>query len=171
MKTTTTFIRGSFFVFITALLLTSCKKEKDDIRDNLVGKWNSGTSTFKTKVGDKTLLQYFTDQGMTASDAQVYAGLINLSLQQAFAGSITFNSDNTYTANLGSQADSGIWSIDDSGKKLTIDSATDPAITMDIVSLSSNELKLHIADTASEDLNNDNVPENISVDAELTFTR
>lgn len=171
MKTKTSIIRGSLFIIVTALFLSACEKDKDETRDDLVGKWNSGTSTFNTKVGDKTLLQYFTDLWMTASDAQVYAGLITLSLQQAFAGSITFNSDNTYTADLGGEADNGTWSINDDGNKLTIDSATDEAITMDIVNLSSNELKLHWTDTTAEDLNNDNVPENITVDADLNFTR
>lgn len=171
MKAKTSIIRGSFFVIATVILLTACKKKEDDTKDNLVGKWNSGTSTFNTKVGEKTLLQYFTDMGMTASDAQVYSGLITLSMQQAFAGSITFNSDNTYTSDLGGQADNGTWNVDGSGKQLTIDSATDNAITMDIVNLTSNELKVHWADTESEDLNNDNVPESISIDANLTFTR
>ena len=153
--------------------MISCEKDDDEDRENdLIGTWTSGTSTFNTMVGDKTLLQYLIDDmAMTPTDAQLYVSLYTVTLQQAFTGTFTLNSNNTYTANLGGQADSGTWSLNTAGNELTIDSSTDDPMVLTIERLTANELKVHWTETESEDLNDDTIPETIRVDVNLTFTK
>ena len=172
MKDTTSIIRKVLLILVTGVILTSCEKDKDNPEANLTGTWATGTSTFAAKVGDKTITQYFTDvMGLTASDAQLYTNLFNLTMQQSFSGTITLKSDKTYTSNLGGQADSGTWSLSPDSKKLTIDSATDPPIILDVVKLTATELQVRWSESGSEDLNDDNVPEAITVDVDMTFTK
>lgn len=159
-------------VLLTGMAFASCNKDDKDPGSNLIGNWTTQTSTFNAKVGDRSLSQYFTEvMGLSASDAQLYTNLFNVTLQQNFTGTIQFKSDNTYTSTLGGKSDSGTWNISSDEKKLTIDPANDPPVIFDIVSLSSNQMQLHATDSGSDDLNGDGTPENISVDVDLTFTK
>ena len=173
MKTNLTIVRNTVFIVLTGILMISCEKDDDEGRENdLIGTWTYGTSTFNTMVGDKALLQYLTDDmAMTPADAQLYASLFTFTLQQSYTGTLTFNSNNTYTANLGGQADSGTWSLSANGNELTIDSSTDDPMVLTIDRLTANELKVHWTETGSEDLNDDTIPETIRVDVNLTFTK
>jgi hypothetical protein len=109
--------------------------------------------------------------GLTASDAQLYTSIFNATLQQAFTGTIKVNADKTYTSDLGGTTDSGTWFLSADGKKLTIDSTTDPPMVFDVVKLTANELQLHSSETGTEDLNGDNTPETITIDITLKFTK
>lgn len=165
-------IRLFGIILVTGMFFTSCNKDDKDPGSNLVGNWTTQTSTFNAKVGDKTLNQYFTDvMGLSASDAQLYTNLFNVTLQQNFTGTIQFKSDNTYTSTLGGKSDNGTWNMSSDGKTLTIDPANDDPVTFDVVKLTSNQLQLHVSETGSDDLNGDNTPENITVDVDLTFTK
>ena len=55
-------------------------------------------------------------------------------------------SDNTYTATLGGEADSGTWSLSSDGKKLTIDSSTEEPMILDVIELTSSRLHLQGTD-------------------------
>lgn len=173
MKAKMSIFRNTLFIVLTGILLISCEKDEDEGRENdLVGTWNSGASTFNTMVGDKTLSQYFIDDmGMTTTDAQLYSNLFTVTLQQSFTGTLTFNSNNTYTSNFGGQADSGTWSLSADGKELTIDSSTGDPMVLTIERLTANELKVHWTETESEDINDDTIPETIRIDMNMTFTK
>lgn len=165
-------LKKIFLVLLVGVTISSCKKDTPSPTDNMVGTWKSGTSDFVAKVGDKTITQYFTDvMGLTASDAQLYTSIFNATLQQAFTGTIKVNADKTYTSDLGGTTDSGTWFLSTDGKKLTIDSNTDPPMVFDVVKLTANELQLHSSETGTEDLNGDNVPETITIDVSLKFTK
>jgi hypothetical protein len=123
-------------------------------------------------VGTKTLTQYYTDvMGLTADQALQYTTFVNLALMQSFTGTIQFKSDNTYTANLGGTPDSGTWSLSADGKKLTIDSSSAAPETADVTELTSNKLSVTLTTTVSEDLNGDNIPETLTVNVTIPFTR
>jgi hypothetical protein len=108
---------------------------------------------------------------MTPTDAQLYVSLYTVTLQQAFTGTFTLNSNNTYSTNLGGQADSGTWSLNAAGNELTIDSSTEDPMVLTIERLTANELMVHWTETESEDINDDTIPETIRVDVNLTFTK
>jgi hypothetical protein len=164
--------RNLILVFIIGLTLISCTKKDKTATDNLVGTWTSGTPVLTITVGTRTLLQYFTDvMGLSASQAQIYVTTVNMSIAQSFTGTFTAKSDNTYTSNIGGEADSGTWALSADGKKLTIDSATSSPEIYDVVELTANKLTLSISQSESDDLNGDNIPETINYTIQLVFTK
>ncbi|HZK60805.1 MAG TPA: DUF4923 family protein [Anaerovoracaceae bacterium] len=164
-------LRSFTYVLLLGLLLTSCSKD-DSPTDIIVGTWTAGSSTLTTMVGNKTLLQYFTDvMGLTAIEAQAYAALVDAAITQGFTGTIQIKSDNTYISNLGGESDTGTWSLSADGKKLTIDSSTDDPVILDIAELTSSKLHILMMDSMSEDLDGDDIPETISITADITFNK
>lgn len=163
-------MRVLFAIMITGTLVTSCKKDEDP-EDDIIGTWTTSSVTFDTQVDNKPILQYFTDLGISQEDAQAAVNFFNMTLQQSFTGTITFNSDNTYTSTLGGQSDSGTWSLSGDGDQLTVDSDSDEPFVLDIETLTGDRLVLSWNETGMEDVNDDNVPENISVDIRMTFEK
>lgn len=163
--------RTLLFMLVAGTLLTACQKSKDNTTNDLIGTWTAGTATVDTKVGGKPLTQYFTDQGYSATDAQTYSNLFIVTVQQAFAGTITFKSDNTYTTNFGGKNESGTWSLSSDGKQLTIDSSTDKPFVLNIESLTKNQLVANWSETDNADINGDNIPESITVNLRMTLTK
>lgn len=164
MENRKSIISTFLFVLLTGVVLTSCDKDKDDKDNNLVGTWTVDSTHVNATVNNKTMLQYFTDLGLSPTDAQTAATSFNQSVSQAFSGTINFKSDGTYTSSLGGQADNGTWTLNNTNDKLTVDSSTDNPITLNVTRLTNNKLELGWSDAASQDINNDNVPENIAVD-------
>lgn len=165
-------IKIFYVILIASLAVTSCKKDSSTSATLVGGTWTAGTPTFTALVGTRTLTQYFTDVvGLSADQALQYTALANLALMQSFTGTIQFKSDNTYTANLGGTPDSGTWSLSDDGKKLTIDSSTADPETADVTELTSNKLTVSLTESQSEDLNGDEIPETITVNVTIPFTR
>lgn len=171
MKDRISILRNLFVILLTGVLITSCEKDKPDPADNLVGTWTAESATVDAKVGGQTMNEYFTSLGYSAADAQLLTNLFNVTVQQNFTGTITFNSDKTYTSTLGNGSDSGTWALSNDNKQLTIDSTTDPAIILNIEKLSADELKVNWAETGQQDLNNDNVAESITANVKMTFTK
>lgn len=172
MKRTLANFRIICFVLIAGLTIASCKKDSNSSVTLSGGTWTAGTPTYTAMVGTKTLTQYFTDvMGLTATQAAQYTAAVNLAITQSFVGTIQFKSDNTYTANLGGQPDSGTWSLSADGKKLTIDSSSEAPQTLDVTKLTSNSLTVSSTVTESEDLNNDGTPETLTITVTLPFTR
>jgi hypothetical protein len=171
MKINSFQLRSFILVLITGLILVTCKKD-DKETNNLVGTWTTGTATYTATVGDKTLTQYYVDvMGMTPQEAALAVTLFSALLQQSLAGTITINANNTYTSTLGGVSESGTWSLSADGKKLTIDPSTDDPVTLDVTVLTSNQLTVGMLDYISEDLNGDEIPETITVNAVINFTR
>ena len=157
----------------TIVIFSACKKNEDNSPTaNLIGTWNTSSSSFSATIGDKTMTQYFIDvMGATASDAQLSTNLFNLMLQQAFTGTITFKADDTYTSTLGNQPDNGTWAISADGTKLTIDPSSGNAILLNIEQLTKSTLQVHTQESFSDDVNQDGTPETITADIDLTFTK
>jgi hypothetical protein len=150
------------FVLLTGVVITSCDKDDKDTND-IVGSWTVDSTNVNATVNNKTMLQYFTDLGLSPTDAQTAAQSFDQTVSQAFSGTINFKSDGTYTSTLGGQDDSGKWTLNDNKDKLTVDSSTDDPIILNVTKLTNNHLVLGWADAASQDINNDNVAENIAV--------
>jgi hypothetical protein len=163
MKKRKSIISTLLFVLLTGVVLTSCDKDDKNTND-LVGSWTVDSTNVNATVNSKTMLQYFTDLGLSPTDAQTAAQSFDRSVSQAFSGTINFKSDGTYTSNLGGQADSGTWTLNSSKDKLTVDSKTDNPVILNVTTLTGNQLVLNWSDSASQDINNDNIAENIAVD-------
>ncbi len=123
-------------------------------------------------VGDMTLNDYFIDvMGLTQEEADSYTAIYELILAQAFTGTMTMKSNNTYTSNLGGTADSGTWSLNPDQSVLTITSTTDGPTTLQVIELTSSKLRLHTTEITQEDLNSDGTNENMSISIDVTFTK
>jgi hypothetical protein len=171
MKMKLLVLRSFFLVLVTGMILSSCSKD-DSATDPIVGTWTAGTPTFSAMVGSKTLTQYFMeDMGLSQADANTYTAMFNLLFAEAFTGTITVKSNNTYTSTLGGEPDSGTWSLNSDKTELTIDSTDGDPMTLEVIELTSSKLRIHGSETVSEDLNSDGTPENIIVDIELVFTK
>jgi hypothetical protein len=130
------------------------------------------TTTFSVMIGNKTFTQYLIDElGLTAAEAQTYNTLFNTALQQTYTGTIIIKPDNTYTATMGGETDTGTWSLSSDSKKLTIDSSTDDPITFDVIDLTSSLLHLQAKESETDDLNGDDVPETLTITIDLTFSK
>lgn len=158
-------------ILFTSVMLIACEKDKDDPVDNLIGTWTAESADVDATVSGKTMTQYFTDLGYSAADAQLLADLFNVTIERNFTGTITFNSDKTYTANLGGQTDAGTWDLSSDNKQLTIDSNTDPVVVFDVETLTAGELVVKWTETGQEDINDDNIPETINVNVTMELNK
>ena len=171
MKMKPLFQKSFFLVLLTGLIFSSCKKDETKTED-IVGTWTAGTTTFTAMVGDMTLNDYFIDvMGLTQEEADSYTALYEMILEQAFTGTMTMKSNNTYTSNLGGTADSGTWSLNSDESELTITSTIDGPTTLDVIELTSSKLRLQTSEITQEDLNMDGTDENITVTVDVTFTK
>jgi hypothetical protein len=164
-------LRNFILVLIAGYVFSGCSKDKKATND-LIGTWTVGTTTLNTMVGTRTLVQYYTDVvGLSAAEAQTFSGVVNATIQQSFTGTIQIKSDNTYSATLGGKSESGTWSLNSAGTQLTIVSTSSGTNVFDIVQLTSSVLKIQLTEQVSEDLNNDGIPESITVNADVTFNK
>jgi len=171
MKMKPLFQKSFFLVLLTGLIFSSCKKDETKTED-IVGTWTAGTTTFTAMVGDMTLNDYFTDvMGLTQEEADSYTALYEMLLAQAFTGTMTMKSNNTYTSNLGGTADSGTWSLNSDESELTITSSIDGPTTLEVIELTSSKLRLYTSEITQEDLDGDGTDENITVTVDVTFTK
>jgi Lipocalin-like domain (DUF4923) len=171
MKANFKFIRNFSLIILAGFVFAACSK-KNGTSNDLVGTWTSGTSTITAMVGSKTLTQYFTDVvGLSSTVAQQYTNLFNQTAQQSIAGSIQVKSDGTYTSTLGGTNDTGTWKLSSDSKTLTVDPSSGTPITFNVVELTSSRLHVTFTQTDSQDLNGDGVPETITINIDLTFTK
>jgi len=167
-------------VFFTGLILSGCKKDEDE-DDNktpqelIVGTWTLGTPTYSVMIGTKTLVQWLKDEmDLSDTEAQMFAQMINAAIEEemgAGSGTVTIKSDGTYTANMDGDDDSGTWSLSADGKKVTIDSDSGDPMIFDVVTLTSSKLAMKMTETMNEDLNDDDVPEQMTVSVTMNFTK
>lgn len=170
MKMKQLVLRSFFLVLVTGLIISSCKK--DETSGGITGTWTAGTTTLNAMVGDKTLTQYFIDDmGLTQQEAQSYTALFEQIMKQSFTGTIQIKSDNTYTANLGGESDSGTWSLNADQTELTINSSTGGPMTFDVIELTSSKLHIQGTEVTNEDLNSDGIDEVLTVQIDITFTK
>lgn len=163
------FVKGIILVLFTGLVFTSCSKDSNPEED-ILGIWEVEGVDFEATIGTKSLLQYYMDEfSMTEPQAQVVMAAFGAALAQQFTGTIEIKADNTYTATMGEDSDTGTWSLSSDYEKLTLDSDADETIVLDIISLTSSKAVMGISEEISEDLNDDDVPEDISVTVEMTL--
>lgn len=164
-------IKGIFLVLFTGLVFASCSKDSDPEED-ILGTWTVGDVDFEATIGTKSLLQYYMDEfSMTEPQAQAAMAAFDAALTQQFTGTIEIRADSTYTATMGDESDTGTWSLSSDYKKLTLDSDADETIDLDIISLTSGKAVMGMPQSISEDLNDDDFPEDISVTVEMTLNK
>jgi hypothetical protein len=171
MKTKFFNLRNLITVIITGLILSSCSKDSTTTND-LIGTWNTQSSTFTATINGKTMTQYFMDDmGLTADEAQLAIGMFNTQMQQTFTGTIQMKSDNTYTSTMGGTTDTGTWSLSSDGKKITLDAGTEGSTILDVIELTPSKLHVSGTETTTDDLNADGIQDTMVVTIDLTLTK
>ena len=160
-------------ILSAVVVLSACNKDDDENQaDYLIGTWSTSASSFSATINNQAMSQYLVDvMGSTPADAQFSVNLFNLMLQQSFTGTITFKSDNTYTSTLGGQTENGTWTLGSDIQKLTIDPSTGGAVVFDVAQLTPSTLQIQTEETFMDDVNEDEIPETIVADVDLTFTK
>jgi hypothetical protein len=165
-------LRIFILVLMTGMILQACTKEDaETFKDYIIGTWTATTPTVSITVNSQTLVQFYTSEGLSAADAQAAAAMVNSMVAQGFTGTLQVKSDGTYIANFGGEADAGTWTLSEDGKKLTIDSNTDDAMTIDVVELTSSKLSLQTTETENADLNDDGTDETMTMNITLNFSK
>ncbi|HLF33963.1 MAG TPA: lipocalin family protein [Cyclobacteriaceae bacterium] len=163
------------WVLIVGLLLinfTSCNKEEETAQDNLIGTWTISDVTLDTDIGGKTVIQYFVEVlGFSEADAATYSAIFDAALEESFSGTVEIKSDNTYITTIDGNTDTGTWELSSDGKKLTLDGGTADEAIFDVISLTKNLLHINFTETQTEDLNEDTVPETITMEVDMTLTK
>jgi hypothetical protein len=157
-------------VLVTGLMFTSCKKDSDPV-DDIVGSWSWQGATFDIMIGNKTVNQYLIEDGWPADWAADVVTQYVEELEDDFEGLIQVKADQTYFSTLGGVSDSGTWSLSSDRKKLTIVSETDGSFVFDVAELTSITMKLQASDIYTDDVDDDEVPETMNIDYELSFTK
>ncbi|MFC2124130.1 lipocalin-like domain-containing protein [Bacteroidota bacterium] len=159
-----------FLLVLITFITASCEEDDAAKSSDITGLWTVSSASIEMNVGDKSLIQYLTDAlGITETEAQVFESLFETALSEGFVGTIEFKSDNTYESKFGGDADSGTWELSSDGTKITLDKGTADEITLDIISISDNTMKVGFSEEEQEDLDSDGMNETISINIELTL--
>ncbi len=178
LTTKTKMIRANYLlkslgaVIVSALILASCSKSNDSNPSSLIaGNWTVSTTTLTDSVNGGTLTEFYVGQGLSQSDAQLAAQAISSTIQQSFTGTINVKSDHTYVLTIAGNSQSGTWSINSAGDKLTTDPGTPAEVVYDIVHLDAHNLEIRFQTSIMQDINNDGTPETIDITADMTLTK
>jgi len=175
------FTKASSLILIclSLVLFNSCEKDEGEkVSSDLIGTWTVKESSMDVTVGGVDLVSYImTAFEIPEAQAQLFADLF-LADEGGMAptGTITIKDDNTYTANMDGESESGTWAVSMDGKTLTI-SGTDEygpySDDLTIVSLSSSQLVLSITEDSEDvDLDDDDVAETtLDFSITMTFTK
>jgi len=162
---------------LSLVFVTSCGDDDDDdvgSEDDLIGTWTVTGSEFEFTIDGEDLIEWLAEQlGLPASEAEGAAEQVEEELTEGggFSGSITFNSDGTFTSNFDGDSEGGNWTKNGSALTLTFDSPDEDPITLTIVSLNSSKLVLELSESGEEDIDGDGVDDELSIRVELTLDK
>ncbi len=106
---------------LSVIMFTGCGGDDDDdigSEDDLIGTWKSTGATIEFTIGDQDIVEWFAEQlGLSDAEAAQLADLFEEGFSEGFSGTITFNSDGTYSSNFEGDVETGDWTL--SGSTLT----------------------------------------------------
>jgi hypothetical protein len=131
------------FAFAIGLCLIACNKDDEPTpRDLILGKWTVSNLDTEVKVGNSSLLDYLKSEGMTASEAVLYANQVTGSLEYLESTTIEFKDNGTYTSANVPSSNPGQWELSADGKQLTTDKSKAAEVVFTIVSLTKSKMEL-----------------------------
>ena len=172
MKKAFLFINWVLIIGLVLFSFSSCNKEEETAQDNLIGKWTISDVNLDIDIGGKTVTQYYVEvAGYSEADAATIAALFDAALNESFSGTVEIKSDHTYITTLDGTEDTGTWELSSDGKKLTLDAGTADQAIFDVISVTKNLLHINFMESETQDLNEDSVPETISIEVDMTLTK
>jgi len=162
-------------ILILVIFAASCDNgdEEPTTAELLIGNWITSTVEIDATVGTQSYTDYLIDEvGLSPTDATVQDAVFKAALLSEVTGSLTINSNNTYTSSFGGGSDSGTWSLSSDETTLTLYEGAD-VIVITINSISGSTLNVTFGDDFPQDLDDDSeTPDEIvTVEAEITLTK
>ena len=157
---------------IALLLIAGCSDDGDELtpEQKLVGTWTFTDNEIDTFVGTQSLTDFIIDLlDLTPLEAAAVVAIYENELSSALVGTITFNSDKTYSSTIGGDPDTGTWELSANGSTLTLDKGTSDEIVLTVNSLSSTNLNITYEQTLTEDLDDEPGTPETSVLARATI--
>lgn len=167
-----------FGLFIITFLagIASCNKDDDGDDSNLttkellIGTWSVDNFDLNIKVGAQSLIDYLVEvEGISPSEASAQVEIFESFIEAEVTGTITFKSDNTYVSNFGDGSTSGTWSLSPDEKTLTLTEGADTTV-LKINSITANTLRVAIAESSLEDLDEDPETPDVLISIEILIT-
>jgi Lipocalin-like domain len=158
---------------IVFALLPGCSEDNAGMPagTDIVGTWTTSQSEIDASAGGMSAHDYLVNVvGLSPTDATVYYAIWEAQLKTELVGSITFNSDHTYTSNFGSSPDDGTWTLSSDNKTLTLDSGTADEQVLEVTMLTGSTLVVVLNQDIPVDLDNDPNTPDIPVTTAATIT-
>ena len=145
------------YLFAMALVFAACKDEESlTVEQALVGTWTISQANIEMSVGALSLSDYLVNElDFTPAEASALVSSIETELLTELSGSITFNSDDTYTSNIGGNPDSGTWDYSAFYEVILLDPGTSDAFELSILSIAKSNLVINLLQLLKRDLDDD----------------
>ena len=180
MKTFT--IKTALFLLVTFSLFTSCTKDDDpggEVVSDIIGTWTIDGSTVDITVDGVDLIAALMEAlEITQTEAELFASFFTAGYGGDVSGTITFKSDNTYTATFPpDDQETGKWKVSSDGKTLTMNTKKDDGTYYDddvltIKTLTSTTMVLLVpSETEMEDIDDDGTDETLEISMEITLSK
>ncbi len=177
----------AFFKSITLLALIwlgvtnmiGCGDDDDGaetfLEADLVGTWELSSVELDYAIGDRTLVQFLRDElGISEVAALLLIEGFEQQLSDGFetGGTITFDADNTYEADLDGDMETGSWSLAANGVTIMLDPDNSPEdVELTITTLTDTRLIMVLNEMEEFDADSDGQADEISIEATLDLTR
>lgn len=163
-------------LLLLLLLLVSvfgCNKDEEGYSDeDILGAWNITGATADISVNDMPLVDYLMNsQGLSETDALALEIIMSDNFASGFLGDIEFKADHTFVAKFGTSPEqTGTWELN--VKDLKIQNTGESDVTdARILVLNSALMVLRFTEEQTDDINNDQTDEDISVVFELSLQK
>ena len=153
-----------------------CNSDEDEniTTSDFIGVWEITAASADLSVGESSLLDYLVNTlQLSQIEAQAFETLMSEGITEGLGGTVEFKSDNTYVAEFGDDpAETGTWQYIEAGMKMSLlETGEDQPTEFDVISISSTKLDIAIEESESEDLDDDGMPEEITILFEMTLTK
>ncbi len=159
---------------MSVILFTGCGDDDDDDggEDDLIGTWTVTGADLEIMVGGQTLQEYLEDQGFSSIEASALANLLEEEfLGDDFTGTLTVNSDGTYSTDIGGESDSGEWTLNGDVLTITSEDPDEDIQMLTVTTLNSSTLVVEQTDTEGIDVDDDGSEETLAITLEISFSK
>jgi hypothetical protein len=156
----------------TAFIFTSCKKDDDDKNaSDFIGTWTCDDMTADVSINGISFVDYMMDEfGYTEAQAELFLESMMAEMDME-GGTLEIRSDGTYFSDMGGEDYEGTWRSTDNNNTLITDEGEEDEMTLDVISLSANQMVLEMNETETEDFDEDGTDDTMVIVMRMTFTK
>lgn len=153
----------------------SCSSDDENeigTEEDLVGTWTLDDASLEFLIDDMDFIQWLVDNlELTSAQADEFEDIFAESYTDGFNGTLTFNEDGTYTANLDDESETGTWAFSGTTLTLNPDVTSDTPSELTVLTLTSSALVIEFSETEDVDLEQDGTNETLSISFQLSFSK